>query len=147
MRGDDHQGDTGDPDFEVLRRVRTRAETYEPMVADAEYDDSLNPETLSLHLSEGFTAEAGRFDVQWTTENCYSFHYTEPGLDFRYDRHPHRHPDAPEKHFHPPPDADDAVASCVEVEAADLVTMAVLQLWRDALDADDLSLLQQPNPP
>lgn len=83
--------------------------------------------------------------MEWTTKNCYSLHYTEGDFDYRYDRHPH--PDAPEKHFHPPPDASDAVPSCIEVETADLVTMAVLQLWRDALASGDLSRLQQSGPP
>jgi len=76
----------------------------------------------------------------------YLYHYTEDeGIDYRYDRHPRAH--APEKHFHEPPDAShDIVRSCIEVEVVPLVTLAVLQLWRDTVDSGDLNQLQQPNP-
>lgn len=46
------------------------------------------------------------------------------------------------------PDAShDAVPSCIDVEVVPLVTLAVLQRWRDAVESGDLGRLQQPNPP
>jgi hypothetical protein len=52
-------------------------------------------------------------------------------------------------HFHEPPHAahNDAVSSCIEVQTVRLVTLGVLQLWRDTVDTGDLRLLQQPNLP
>ncbi|SFR97323.1 hypothetical protein SAMN05216559_1832 [Halomicrobium zhouii] len=73
-------------------------------------------------------------------------HTEGEAFNYRYDYHPR--PDCPEKHFHEPPAADhDAVLSCIEVEQVQLVTLAVLQCWRDAVESGDVSNLQQPNPP
>jgi hypothetical protein len=140
--------DTGIPDRSRLATVRSVAIDYEPLVTDTEFDRPLDPETLHLHLDAGIEADTGRFDVTWTDRGYYRYHYTEgPSFNFRYDRHPR--PDLPDAHFHEPPDAehDDAVPSCIEVGTARLVTLAVLQLWRDAFESDDPGRLQQPDPP
>lgn len=140
--------DTGAPDPELLAHVCTVAESYDPLVTDTEFDNSLNPEAVHLHLSAGINAEAGRFDVTWTNRGYYRYHYTEGGdFNYRYDRHPRL--DLPDTHFHEPPRAahDDAVPSCIAVTTVRLVTLAVLQLWRDTVETGDLAMLQQPNPP
>jgi len=143
-----NQVDTGAPDPDLMARVRTVAEKYEPLVISTEFDNPLNPEVVHLHLDEGINADSGRFDVTWTTKRYYRYHYTEgDAFNYRYDSHPRI--DLPETHFHEPPDAahDDAVPSCIKVKPVRLVTLAVLQLWRDTVEGGDLQLLQQPNPP
>lgn len=140
--------DTGAPDPHLMANARTVATEYEPLVTSTAFDDPIDPSTVQLHLADGIDAEASRFDVTWTTEGYYRYHYTEgDGFNYRYDCHPR--PDLPDNHFHEPPDAthDDAVPSCIEVRTVRLVTLAVLQLWRDALETGDLTLLQQPKPP
>jgi len=129
-------------------QVRTVAEDYEPLVTSTEFDNKLNPEAVHLYLDGGIKTGSGRFDVTWTTKGYYRYHYTE-GEDFnyRYDCHPRI--ELPDAHFHEPPHAshDDAVPSCIEVHTVRLVTLAVLQLWRDTVETGDLRLLQQPHPP
>lgn len=140
--------DTGAPAPDLLDRVRTVAVEYEPLVSDTTFDDPLDPTVVHLHLDDGFTTDAGRFDVTWTADGYYRYHYTEgEGFNYRYDRHPRS--DLPDNHFHEPPDAahDDAVRSCIEVTTVRLVTLAVLQLWRETVETGDLSQLQQSNPP
>lgn len=148
MTDDWERVDTGRPDARLLATARTVAKDYEPLVVETAVDNPLDPEILSLHTDAGICTAHGRFDVTWTDSGYYKYHYTEGGtFNYRYDRHPR--PDLPENHFHPPPDAthEDAVPSCIDVETVRLVTLAVLQLWRDTLDTGDLGTLQQPDPP
>lgn len=148
MPDDWERVDTGSPDPVPMTSARTVAEEYEPLVTEARLDDPLDPETVHLHLANGIHGNAGRFDVNWTDKRYYRYHYTEgEEFNFRYDRHPRR--DLPDNHFHGPPRAahDDAVPSCIEVTTVRLVTLAVLQLWRDTVETGDLGSLQQPDPP
>lgn len=148
MSDDWERVDTGRPDAKLLAAARTVAKKHEPLVSETELDDAVDPETLSLHVDAGIRADSGRFDVTWTDESYYRYHYTEgDDFNYRYDRHPRR--DVPEKHFHEPPDAnhDDAVPSCIKVETVQLVTLAVLQLWRDAVQSGTVARLQQSQPP
>lgn len=145
--GRDEAGGFGPPDLPSLVAVRDTFERHEPLVDGSTFDDSIDPCRLTISLSAGFE-DAGRFDVRWSVADCYSFHYAEPGLDFRFDAHPNPH--SPREHFHPPPDAasSDAEASCIGVELPELVTLAVGQLWRRAWEAGDPSLLNDgENPP
>lgn len=140
--------DTGTPDRSLMARARTVAEEYEPLVTDSEFDDPLDPGGVRLYVSDGIHADSGRFDVTWTDERYYRYHYTEgEEFNYRYDRHPR--PDLPDSHFHEPPRAghDDAVPSCLDVTTVRLVTLAVLQLWRDPVETGTTEPLQQPNPP
>lgn len=148
MRDDWDRVDTGAPDPELLARVRTVAERYEPLVTTTAFDNPVDPQMVHLQLSDGIHADSSRFDVTWTTKRYYRYHYTEgDDFNYRYDCHPRL--DMPDTHFHEPPHAahDDAVDSCIQVQTVRLVTLAVLQLWRDTVETDDLQLLQQPNPP
>ena len=148
MTDDWDRVDTGAPDPDLMARVRTVAGDYEPLVTSTEFDNELNPEAIHLYLDDGIETGSGRFDVTWTTKGYYRYHYTE-GEDFnyRYDCHPRI--ELPDTHFHEPPHAghDDAVPSCIEVQTVRLVTLAVLQLWRDTVETGDLRQLQQPHPP
>lgn len=148
MADDWERVDTGRPDRQLLSTARTVARDYEPLVTTAEFDNPVDPETLHLSTDAGIHADEGRFDVTWTNKRYYKYHYTEgEAFNYRYDRHPRLN--LPEKHFHEPPDAahDDAVPSCIEVETVRLVTLAVLQLWRDTVESKDVADLQQPSPP
>ena len=147
MTDDWERVDTGAPDPDLMARAGAVAEDYEPLVTRIKFDNSIDPETVHIHLAEGIHGDGGRFDVTWTDRGYYRYHYTEgPDFNYRYDRHPR--PNLPDNHFHEPPDAaHDAIPSCIEVTTVRLVTLAVLQLWRDTVEAGDLKLLQQPNPP
>lgn len=146
--GDDWERvETGAPDLKRLQTARTVATAHEPLVSEASFDSPVDPQTLTLSMDAGIRAETGRFDVTWTETGYYKYHYTEgEEFNYRYDRHPRA--DVPEKHFHEPPDAEhDAIPSCIEVEIVPLVTLAVLQLWRDAVESGDIDRHQQLNPP
>jgi hypothetical protein len=147
MVDDWEQVETGSPDLKRLQMAQTVATEYEPLVSKATFDSAIDPQTLQLSVDAGIRAETGRFDVTWTEKGYYKYHYTEgEEFNYRYDRHPRSA--VPEKHFHEPPDAShDAVPSCIEVEVVPLVTLAVLQLWRDTVESGDVGRLQQPNPP
>jgi len=139
--------ETGSPDVKRLQTARIVAEGHEPLVSETTFDSPVDPQILRLSMEAGIRAETSRFDVAWTGRGYYKYHYTDgEGFNYRYDRHPRA--DVPEKHFHEPPDAGhDAVPSCIEVEVVPLVTLAVLQLWRDAVESGDSDRLQGPDPP
>jgi hypothetical protein len=142
-------GDTGPIDYSALGKIRDVFRTAEPLVIHHSLAGRLDPNPeLNVKVDAGFGSSAcGRFDIRWTENNCYSFHYTEEdGIEFRFDRHPE--PNAPPKHFHEPPNATARVPSCIEVETPALVTWAVLKCWRTALSKDDPSKLNsRSNPP
>lgn len=135
----------GPIDRGALTTLRTLFDETEPLVTHTGFDDPLNPRVLRIEVSEGFET-AGRFDVRWSEFEYYSFHYTEPELDVRFDRHPNTH--SPEKHFHPPNASRAAIQSCIEVERVELVGLAVLGQWRIALERNDPTILNEgDNPP
>ena len=146
----------GPIDRAALTRIRDVVEETEPL-ASARLDDPLDPGLLQIELAEGLRgAETARIDVRWTTRDDYAFHYTDSnGLDLRWDRHPHGgdyvHVPGLE-HYHPPPDASsdpsDVEDSCIRVVPEELVTRAVLKLWRVAYHAGSLEPLNDGrNPP
>ena len=121
-------------DAGALREIRDLVVNHEPLVEEASLGDPLNPQTLSVDLSDGVgAASTARIGIRWSLAGNYAAHYTDTqGRDFRFDCHPK--PDAPTRHFHPPPDAPSRPVepSCVTVREAPLVTRAVLQRWRYA---------------
>lgn len=137
---DDHPGETstgfGPIDAGSLREIRDLFLRMEPLAEGASLDDPLNPQTLSVELSDGVgDASAARLDVRWSLSANYAVHYTDDrDRNFRFDCHPKR--DAPRRHFHPPPDAPSRPVepSCISVSEASLVVRAVIQQWRDAYD-------------
>jgi hypothetical protein len=125
----------GPLDFDALGEIR-RVFDEDGLVAETEWDDPLDPPKLQIRFADGFAEQtSGRIDAKWTTNGYYSFHYSQSGLDFRFDCHPK--PDVPDAHFHSPPDATTVVASCITVDSAPLVARAVHRCWRVAYEADD----------
>lgn len=143
------RGDTGPIDYDGLIEIRDIFLKREPLVSHHSLDGRLDPHPqLDITVDAGFGPHScGRFNIVWTEQNCYNFHYTEKdGIEFRFDRHPG--PGEPAKHFHAPPDAVTRAPSCIEVEPPELVTRAVLKCWRSALRQDDPSILNSAsNPP
>lgn len=146
MTGDDGGNGADEPevfgpiDATALREVRDLCLELEPMVESAELDDSLNPGSVAVVLSDGFgNASTARLDVRWSLAGNYAVHYTDDwDRNLRFDRHPK--PDAPTRHFRPPPDAPSRPAerSCISVSGIPLVTRAVLSQWRRAYDRGTL---------
>ena len=146
----------GPTDRPALLTIRDMFNTEEPL-ATAELDDYLDPETLEVTFDDGLCgAETARIDVQWTTQNDYKFHYTDPhGVNLRWGRHPHNGDYVNVsgiEHYHPPPNAstDPSVVeeSCITQSLEILVTRAVLKLWRAAYHAESVTRLNAgSNPP
>jgi hypothetical protein len=140
----------GPIDAGALREIRDLFVDQEPLVEAASLDNPLNPQTLSIELSDGVgDASTARIDIRWTLTENYAAHYTDDrGRDFRFDCYPK--PDAPKRHFHPPPDAlsRPVELSCITVCEAPLVTRAVLQRWRYAYTHETFAGLNDAeNPP
>jgi len=133
----------------ALRQIRNLWVDLEPLVETTRYDDPVSPIELHVRLADGIgDAQKARLDIQWSERDMYSFHYTDRGIDWRFDRHPNTH--SPEKHFHPPPDAPStsAVPSCIDVTEVSLVARAVHAMWRAAYEHDDPDRLNSStNPP
>jgi hypothetical protein len=133
----------GAPDLAALRAIRETILRVERL-AEATVDDPLNPSRLVVDLPAGIE-EPGRFEVRWSTTGYHGFHYEEPDLAFRFDRHPNPH--SLEKHVHLPPDGEATERSCIEVERPELVALAVLERWRAAVESGVESLNDGENPP
>lgn len=101
-------------DVATLGVLGRRAEGH-PLVESWSFEpDELSPRHLELRLdADQFPplVDAVRLDVRWYEGDDYAVHYVESRADgrwqCRWDRH--RKPDAPSRHFHPPPDASDEV--------------------------------------
>ena len=146
----------GATDRPALLTIRDVVEKMEPL-ATAELDDYLNPSVLEVEFDDGLCgADEARIDNQWTTRGDYKFHYTDTNeVNLRWGRHPHAgdyvHVSGLE-HYHPPPDAssdpDEVEASCISQSPEELVTRAVLKLWRVAYHTDSYEPLNAGrNPP
>lgn len=125
-------------DGDVLVTIRDLFVREEPL-ASATVDDLVNPTTTTVELTAGlFEGATGRFDIQWTIEGDYEFHYTEDQCDFRWGHHPHDGDYGVRgyAHFHPPPDASSAPnevqESCFTVHRPTFVARGVLKNWRAA---------------
>lgn len=146
----EHADVFGPIDAGALREIRDLFIEQEPLVQAASLDDPLNPQMLSVELSDGVGAAAtARIDVRWSLTGNYAAHYTDDReRNFRFDCHPK--PDAPRRHFHPPPDAPSRPVelSCITVSEVALVTRAVLQRWRYAHTHDTFEGINDAeNPP
>jgi len=139
----------GPIDASALREIRDLFVEQEPLVESASLDDPLNPQTISVELTDGVgVASSARFDVRWSLRGNYAVHYTDDqDRDFRFDRHPK--PDAPTRHLHPPPEASTRPVepSCITVTEPSLVIRAVLQQWRDAYENGTFDVLYDSEDP
>ena len=131
----------GPIDWDALRTVENVfRDRLDGLVTNAAYvPNAIDPVELRLTLATGFEANDGQFDVQWWTNHGYEYHYREPDLEFRFGWE--IRPEYPDKHFHPPGNLGDHRESCIAHEEPELVTLAVIKCWWDALEADDPSLL------
>jgi hypothetical protein len=128
----------------------------EPL-ARAELDDYLNPLVLNVALDDGLCeADEAKIEIQWTTRDDYTFHYTDTeAVNLRWGKHPHGGDYVHVSglaHYHPPPDAssdpDEVEESCITPSPEELVTRAVLKLWRVAYHTDSYEPLNAgQNPP
>jgi len=144
----------GPRDRVALREFKTAFERVEPLASGriAGVGSRLH---LELELSDGIgSADSGRFDVAWSTQDDYSIHYTCPnGPDTRWDRHCHEYTTpGDDRHFHPPPNASttdsDVEESCIRVCQITLVAMTTAKLWRVMYDTGDTSTANTiSNPP
>lgn len=140
----------GPIDAGALREIRDLFVEMEPLVETASLDDPLDPQTLSVELSDGVgDASTARIDVRWSLAGNYAVHYSDDrDRNFRFDCHPK--PDAPKRHFHPPPDAQSRPVepSCITVPELPLVTRAVVQRWRFAYNQESFDGINDAeNPP
>ena len=99
------------PTLEVLGR---RAASHGLVEEWALQPDRLSPRRLAVRFDPKRyppEVETVRLDIGWYESDEYTVYYVESrGTDrwqCRWDRHPK--PDAPDAHFHPPPDASGAV--------------------------------------
>jgi len=141
--GGDMDGPVGPVDVPVLRQLRDLILGEEPLSESVTFDDPVNPTELVVGFSTGYQS-SGRMEITWWESGAYRFHYTETGgIDFRFDRHPKD--DAPEAHFHPPPNAGVAVSSVLAgATHPQVVARAVLSQWRAAIvDAETVELLNE----
>lgn len=146
----DRSGEFGTIYLPALRRIRDLWTDLEPLTVETGYDDPINPTELRITLADGIgDADAASIDVQWSTLDNYTFHYTDSaGVNWRFDRHPNTH--SPERHFHPPAagGTGDPEPSCIRVNEVSLVTRAVHTLWRGAYESGDPTRLNTgSNPP
>jgi hypothetical protein len=140
----------GPIDAGALREIRNLFVELEPLVETAELDDPLNPQTLAVDFSDGIRdASSSRIDIRWSLRGNYSAHYTDnQDRNFRFDCHPK--PNAPRRHFHPPPDAPThpVEASCIGAHELSVVTRAILKRWRYAYTNDTFEGINDAeNPP
>lgn len=139
----------GPSDRPTLLAIRDLFNSEEPL-ATAAVDDILNPDIVTVQYSDGLlAAEWSRIDIQWTTRDDYTYHYTDAAdVNVRWGKHPHNgdyvHVPGLE-HYHPPPDASsnpsDVEDSCINQRPETLVTRAVITLWRTAYHAQSLAPL------
>lgn len=149
---DDVEGEVGPLDTEAMGAVREAFLHVDGLVNGPEtgFDSVLDPTVLTVTLEDGVgDADWSRFDVKWYRTGHYNCHHVdENGANFRFDFHPKV--GAPDRHFHPPPDADsdDAIASCIEVAEPRLVARAVHAVWRRAYEFGSFDALNTArNPP
>jgi hypothetical protein len=101
----DIEGEVGPLDETALEQIRDEFTMLDGLVIEAGFDSLLDPTKLVVQFDDGIgDADSCRFDVRWYQTGYYNFHHIdEQDVNFRFDYHPK--PEAPNKHFHNPPDA------------------------------------------
>lgn len=137
----------GPIDWDALRTVESVfRDRLNGLIVETEYvPNAIDPVELRVSLGVGFETNDSRFDVQWWTNHGYKYHYSEADLEFRFgwEIRPHY----PDKHFHPPANPSEHRESCITHEEPELVTLAVIKCWWDALEANDPSALNTSDDP
>ena len=147
ITGDDLDGDLGRLDVIAMDEVRSAFTGLDGLISAAGFENPVDPATVHVYFSDGIgEATECRFDIRWYQKGYYTFHHTDSiACNFRWDYHPKVA--APNKHFHPPPNAPstDPEPSCLTGEQPPVVARAVHKLWRRAYDTGDLSRLNSPD--
>jgi len=140
---DDVDGELGTFDVVAMDRIRSAFTGLDGLIETAGFRNLADPELVRIRFADGIgDATACQFDIRWYRKGYYSIHHTDSiDRNFRWDYHPKA--DAPDKHFHPPPDApsDDPKPSCLTVEQPPVVARTVHKLWRRAYDTGDTAKL------
>lgn len=122
--------DTGPIDEEVLRAIRTRMTTDDRFERVAFEPDSSRLRTVVARYDRSLTPESvrqARLDIRWYVGGDFSVHYvedrtTDDRWECRWDRHPKP---VGRAHFHPPPDAVDAVATEFPGDYRDVLSIVI----------------------
>ena len=108
-------------DRPALLTIRDVLNDEEPL-ATAELDDYLDPSKVAATFETGLCgANSCRIDIQWTTQDDYKFHYTDPkGVNLRWGKHRHGgdyvNVNGPEHYvsFDPPASHDERECTCYQ---------------------------------
>ena len=140
---DDLDGDLGTLDVVAMDEVRAAFTGLDGLIERAGFKDLADPTVVHVYLSDGIgEATDCRFDIRWYRDGYYSIHHTDSiDRNFRWDYHPKA--GAPDRHFHPPPDApsNDPEPSCITAKEPPVVARVVHKLWRRAYDTDSTERL------
>lgn len=140
---EDVDGDLGRLDVAAMDRIRSAFTGLDGLIEAAGFENLADPREVHARFSDGIgEATWARLDVRWYRRGYYGVHHVDStGRNFRWDHHPKV--GAPDRHFHPPPDApsDDPEPSCLTVEDPPVVARAVHKLWRRAFDTGDTGRL------
>lgn len=120
--------DTGPIDEDVLRSIRTRLTSDDRFERVALEPDSSRIRTVAARYDRALTPDPvrrARLDIRWYVGGDFSVHYVEERSneerwECRWDRHPKP---VGREHFHPPPDAGDAVATTFPTDYRDLLAI------------------------
>ncbi|MFQ3319507.1 MAG: hypothetical protein ACI8UR_001904 [Natronomonas sp.] len=106
-----------------------------------------NPREARATVTPGIHQRGGYFDTQWWGNGDYKYHYREKGLEFRFGREAaNESTNKPVRHFHPPSNLDEHRQSCIGIERPpELVTIAVLKTWWEAVENGDEGLVNAQN--
>ena len=115
-----------------MDEIRSTFTGVDGLFESAGFPNLADLEVLKIWFSDGINeAEDGRFDIKWYRRGYYSFHYSDStGRNFRWDHHPKA--GAPDKHFHPLPDASskNPETSCNSAVDPPIVARVVHKLGR-----------------
>ena len=138
---EDLDGDLGTLDVVAMDEIRAAFTGLDGLIEASGFQNLADPEVVHVYFSDGIGAATDcRFDIRWYRKGYYSVHHTDSiDRNFRWDYHPKV--GAPDKHFHPPPDApsDELEPSCVIAEEPAIVARVVHKLWRRAYDTGDVN--------
>lgn len=142
-RAADIDGELGTLDPIAMDEIRAAFVGLDGLIDDVGFPNPADPAVVQVTFADGIgDATHCRLDIRWYTWGYYSIHYTDStDRNFRWDYHPKI--GAPDRHFHPPPDAPsaDAEPSCLTATQPPVVARTVHKLWRRAYDTGDTDRL------
>ena len=140
MRDDatDEPPTTGRLDHPTMQTIGRRAQSHRLVTSWEFVPNSLSPRSLEISLHSAAYPEsvtAARIEIHWFVTGDYYVHYIETRGETQYQCRWDRHPktNAPRTHFHPPPNAGEAVDSPVGTHPL-AVLFAVLDWVNERVD-------------